>query len=91
MLKFNKRIKRALALIALASYIFIILINVIHIHKTDIGKSYSIINLSDKNQSSTHSINGSTDFCAIQTAYNLLQNTIVASANTHQILKRIKI
>lgn len=81
MLKFNNKIKRAAALIALTSYVFIIFINAVHFHKIDIGNSYSIINQTDKDQSLYHTINSSTDFCAVQTAYNSLQNTILSISN----------
>lgn len=90
MLKFNKKIKRTLALLALASYVFIILINAVHFHKINIGNTFSIINLDNSNQSSAHSINGSTDFCTIQTAYNSLQNTLVSFANPYQNIEQNK-
>ena len=84
MIKLNSKLKSSTAYLVLVSYLIITITNAIHYHKIEFGKSYSILNPSEKNRNFHSFINGSIDFCPIQTAYHSLQNTVISSSDPFQ-------
>ncbi len=88
MIKLNHKIKSSAAYLVLACYLIVTITNAIHFHKIALGNLSSIVNPSEKNQNFHTYLNGSVDFCPIQTAYNALQNTIISFSNPYQIYEK---
>ena len=84
MIKLINKIKSTVAYLVLICYLIITITNALHFHKIDLEKSSSIINPAEKKQNYHFFLNGSLDFCPIQTAYNALQNTIISFSNPYQ-------
>lgn len=84
MIKLNHKIKSSAAYLVLVCHLIVTITNAIHYHKIEFGKSYSILNPSEKNRNFHSYINGSVDFCPIQTAYHSLQNTILSFSDPSQ-------
>jgi len=88
MIKSNHKIKSLAAYLVLISYLIITVTNAIHFHTIELGNSSSILNPSEKNQNFHSYLNGTLDFCPIQTAYNSLQNTIISFSIPYQIYEK---
>jgi hypothetical protein len=80
----NNKISKLSAYIVLLCYLTITITYIFHHHNIDLGKSSSILNPSDKNQNIHFYLNGSVDFCPVQTAYNSLQNSLAPFFNPFQ-------
>ena len=80
----SNKISKISTYIVLLCYLTITITYIFHHHNVDLGKSSSILNQSDKNLSIHFSLNGSVDFCPVQTAYNSLQNSLVSYSNPFQ-------
>lgn len=84
MIILSNKIKVSASYLVLTCYLIITITNAIHHHKSELGKSYSFLSLADNNQNYHNFLNGSVDFCPVQTAYNSLQNSIISFSNSFQ-------
>lgn len=79
MLKLNKKIKSVSSYITLISYLIIIIINAAHYHNIDLNNLTTLADANNTGKVSHIFLNDDFDFCPVQFAYNVLQNTIFSS------------